>query len=78
MPLVLGHPSNDEYGLMVSFAIGNEFNRGALVGNIKIMIEPATEFFGEAAKVGLADFDFGLIDEGPEWDGEVVFHGSDG
>lgn len=54
------------------------FNGGTLVGDIKIMIEPATKFFGEATKVGLTDFNSGLIDEGPEWDGEVVFHKGDG
>jgi hypothetical protein len=42
------------------------------------MIEPATEFFGEASHIGFTDFDFGLIDKGPERDGEIMFHGSDG
>ena len=78
MPLILGYAGDDEHGVGARFGAVGFFDGGALVGNIKIMIKPATQFFGEAAKVGLADFDFGLIDEGPEWDGEVVFHGSDG
>ena len=78
MPLVLRNSGDDEHGVGAWFGAVWLFDGGALVGDIKIMIEPAAEFFGEAPEVGLADFDSGLIHEGPQGDGEIMFHGSDG